>query len=112
MLVTISFISKVAITNGHSYYYIQMSRAPYADPRYNTGLECGPNAGDFGQTNSDYAAGQRVTQSFFEDLSCRGPVHGDVSLVIATGPTSGAPTGAVPGQSVGRDVGRFNLNIP
>ncbi|MGB0095278.1 MAG: hypothetical protein WBP81_22415 [Solirubrobacteraceae bacterium] len=89
-----------------------MSRAPYSDPRYPTGLECGAGASDFGQSNSDYAAGQRVTFSMFENLSCRGPVHGDISLVINTGPSTPAPTPAVRGQSIGRDVGHFTVNIP
>ena len=111
-LVQISFISRVPITNGHSYYYVQMSRAPYPDPRYRTGLECGAGASDFGQTSSDYAAGQRVTFSMFENLSCRGPVHGDVSLVINTGPSTQAPTPAVRGQSIGRQVGDFAVKIP
>jgi hypothetical protein len=111
-LVQVSFLSHVAITNSHSYYYIQMSRAPYQDPRYPTGLSCNPGSSDFGQTNSDYAAGQRVTFSMFENLSCRGPVHGDVSLVIDTGPAAPAPMPAVKGQSIGREVGHFTIDIP
>lgn len=114
-LVVISFISKVPITNGHSYYYTQMTRAPHTDPRYARGRnaeQCGPNNGDFGQTNSDYRPGQLVKQYFFENLDCRGPVHGNVSLVITKGPTAPAPTGAVPGQSIGREVGRFSFNVP
>jgi hypothetical protein len=115
VLVLISFVSKVPITNGHSYYYIQMTRAPHTDPRYAHGADaeqCGPANGDGGQTNSDYREGQLVEQYFFENLSCRGPVHGDVSLVITRGPTAPAPTGAEPGLSVGREVGRFNVNVP
>jgi hypothetical protein len=111
ILVEISFVSRVPITNGRSYYYIQMSRPPHPDPRYRGGLQCA-GAGDFGQTNSDYAAGQRVTQSVFENLSCRGVARGDVTLVTTTGPSAPAPMPAVPGQSVGRDVGRFNFTIP
>jgi hypothetical protein len=110
-LVQIRFISRVPITNGHSYYYIQMSRAPHPDARYRTGLRCA-GASDFGQTNSDYAAGQPVTFSMFENLSCQGPVHGRISLVINTGPTTQAPTPAVRGQSIGREVGHFTINIP
>ena len=114
-LVQISFISRVPITNSHSYYYIQMTRAPYTDPRYargGNGEQCGPDNGDFGQTNFDYAAGERVTFSMFESLSCRGPIHGDVSLVIDTGPSTQAPMPAVKGQSLGRDVGHFTVNVP
>jgi len=111
VLVQISFVSHLAITNGHSYYYFQMNRPPYPNPRYPSNLECA-GAGDFGQTNSDYAAGQRVTFSEFENLSCMGPVRGDVSLVINTGPSTPAPTPAIPGQSVGRDVGHFRFKVP
>ena len=111
-LVQISWVSRVAISNGHSYYYVQMSRAPYTDPRYRPGEECGGGAADFGQTNSDYAAGQRIVFSMFEPLTCRGPVHGNVTLVITTGPRQPGPMGAVRGQSVGRNVGQFSFNVP
>lgn len=115
VLAVISFVSKLPITNGHSYYYIQMTRAPYTDPRYargGNGEACGPQNGDFGQTNADYRRGQIVEQYFFENLGCRGPVHGDISLVITRGPASPAPMGAAPGLSIGREVGRFSFNVP
>ena len=48
----------------------------------------------------------------FENLSCRGPVHADVSLVINTGPSAPAPMPAVKGQSIGREVGHFTIDIP
>jgi hypothetical protein len=111
-LVQISWVSRVAISNGHSYYYVQMGRAPYTDPRYRPGEQCGGGAGDFGQTNSDYAAGQRIVFFMFEPLTCRGPVRGNVTLVITTGPTQPGPMGAVRGQSVGREVGHFGFTLP
>ncbi|MDQ6692465.1 MAG: hypothetical protein M3Z13_06830, partial [Candidatus Dormibacteraeota bacterium] len=111
VLVQIRFVSRIAIENGHSYYYFEMNRPPYSNPRYPSGLQCA-GAGDFGQTNSDYAAGQQVTLSMFESLSCMGPVKGDVSLVITTGPSRPAPTPAVRGQSAGRDVGHFSFTLP
>jgi hypothetical protein len=111
-LVQLSWVSRVAVRNGHSYYYVQMSRAPYTDPRYRPGEECGGGAGDFGQTNSDYGAGQRIVFSMFEPLTCRGPVHGNVTLVITTGPTQPGPMGAVRGQSVGREVGHLSFTLP
>ena len=114
VLVVISFISRVAITSGRSYYFLQSSRPPHPDPRYLTpGEHCGNYGGsDFGQTNSDYAKGQRVTQWFFEGLSCRGTVHGNVTLVSITGPSTPAPEPAMAGQSVGREVGHFSFNVP
>jgi hypothetical protein len=114
VLVIISFASTVAIKSGRSYYYFQTSRASHPDPRYSRGgnsEECG-NGGDFGQTNSDYRRGQLVSQYLFEGLSCRGLVHGDISLVILNGPASPAPTGAIPGQTVGRRVGSFSFAVP
>jgi hypothetical protein len=113
VLVVVSFISRTAITNGHSYYYLQMTRAPQPDPRYlRFSEECGGGASDFGQTNSDYAKGQQVTQWFFENLSCRGIVHGNVTLVSITGPATPAPMPALRGQSVGREVGHFSFTVP
>ena len=43
-------------------------------------------------TNVDYQAGARVTQSQFVALQPRGVIHGDVSLVITTGPSAPAPS--------------------
>ena len=43
-------------------------------------------------TNVDYKAGARVTQSQFVALQPRGVIHGDVSLVITTGPSAPAPS--------------------
>lgn len=112
ILVQVSFVSRVAITNSHSYYYLQMSRAPYQDPRYPVVLSCNAGRGEFAQSNSGHSAGQRVTFSMFENLSCCGPVHGDVSVVINTGPSAPAPMRPVRGQSIGRDVGHFTIDIP
>lgn len=112
VLVVISFTSRVAITNGHSYYYIQMGRPPHPDPRYLTRGEHCPGGSDFGQTTSDYVRGQRVSQWFFESLGCRGTARGNVTLVSTTGPSAPAPEPAVSGQSVGREVGRFSFSVP
>ena len=115
VLVVISFVSKVAITDGHSYYYFEMTHAPHTDLPYardGNGVECGRGARDFGQTNSNYREGQRVTQYVFENLSCRGQVLGNVSLVVTTGPATPAPTNALRGQSIRRNVGQFSFNVP
>jgi hypothetical protein len=69
-------------------------------------------AGEGGETNSDYAAGQRVVQWIFENLSCQGIAHGNVTLVTATGPSAPAPIPALPGQSAGREVGHFSVKVP
>lgn len=59
-----------------------------------------------------YGAGERVTVGFFEPLTCHGIGHGNVTLVIATGPSEPAPIPAVSGQSVGREVGHFSVTLP
>jgi hypothetical protein len=104
-----SFISRVAVTNGHSYYYFTVDRPPHENPRYGQ-LVCGGS--DFGQTNTDYSAGERVVLSSFENLSYQGVAHGNVTLVITTGPTAPAPMPAIPGQSAGREVGHFSFTVP
>jgi hypothetical protein len=108
-LILMSWISRVPVTNGHSYYYFTISRPPHPNPRYGR-LACAGSS-DFGQTDSDYAAGQRITQWTFENLSCQGVAHGKVSLVIDTGPATPAPM-PPGGPSVGREVGNFSVNIP
>jgi hypothetical protein len=109
-LLTISFTSRVAVTTGRSYYYISFGNPPHHDRRYQFSACAG--GGQFGQTNSDYAAGQRVVQSMFVPLGCRGAAHGTVTLVIQNGPAQAAPMPAVAGQSVGREVGSFGFAVP
>jgi hypothetical protein len=109
-LLTITFTSRTAVTTGRSYYYISFGNPPHHDPRYRFSACAG--GGQFGQTNSDYAAGQRVVQSMFVPLGCEGTARGDVTLVIQNGPAQAAPMPAVPGQSVGREVGSFNFVVP
>lgn len=108
-LVVISWISRVSITSGHSYYYFRINRPPHFKPRYGS-ITCA-GSGDFGQTNSDYAVGQRVTEWMFEPLSCQGDARGNVSLVVDRGPASPGPMPAG-GPSGGREVGTFSVEIP
>lgn len=110
VLVQISFITHVPIINGQSYYYFQMNSPPEVNPRYPSQLSCAGN-GAFGESTSDYTAGERVTFSVFESLSCMGAVNGQIQLVTTTGPSTPAPMGAQPGQSIGRQVGGFNFTI-
>jgi hypothetical protein len=98
-LLVVSFISRVAITTGRSYYYVTYSTAPNGTPR------CGGT--NFGPTHSDYAAGQRVVFTTFVVLACPGVAHGDVTLKIADGAT--AP---FPGAGAGREVGHFTFTVP
>ncbi len=106
-LLVVSFTSRVAITSGHSYYYLNLL-PPFRHGRY---PRCaGGGIGD--PTSSDYTAGQRVTQTFFYALHCHGVIRGNVTLVMTTGPTAPSPSGATPGESVGREVGRFAIMVP
>jgi hypothetical protein len=108
--VVIIWISRVAVTNGRSYYYYAVS-SPNPEGS-DTVTACG--AGQYSdQTDSDYTAGQRVVESFFVPLTCHGTSHGNVTLVITTHPST--PAGAVPatpGQSIGREVDHFSFRIP
>jgi hypothetical protein len=119
-LVVISFTSRVAVTNAQSYYYIQLC---YPPPNANSHIprwfqrlsrktfEC--FFGGLGDpTDIDYKAGAHITNSELIGLRPRGVIHGDVSLVITTGPAAPAPSPATKGQSVGRDVGHFTINMP
>jgi len=118
-LLVVSFTARVAVTNGHSYYYIQTCDPPNAHsqiPRWfqrlsRKNFECF-YGGSEAPTSVDYKAGARVTQSQFVSLQPRGVIHGDVSLVITTGPTAPTPSPATKGQSIGRDVGHFALQAP
>jgi hypothetical protein len=109
-LVIISWISRVPVKSGHSYYYYTINSPPLN--RYDVVTACGASqASD--QTDSNYTAGQRVVQSFFVPLTCHGVTHGNVTLVTTTAPFT--PAGAMPavrGQSVGREVGHYSLRIP
>jgi hypothetical protein len=109
VLVVFSFISRVAVTNGHSYYYFTINRPPRINPR-NGQPVCG--GGGFGETLRDYSAGERVVEWSFENLRCPGRARGTVTLVITTGPSAPAPMPAVHGQSVGREVGNFTFTVP
>lgn len=111
-LVVFSWISRVAVTNSRSYY-----RFTFIPPRVsrNPGEQtskCGTSGQAFGQTTSDYKAGQRVARWFLVPLTCHGAAHGNVSLVITTGPSAPFPEPPPQGQSVARDVGHFTAIVP
>jgi hypothetical protein len=117
-LAVIRFTARVPVTNGHSYYDIQTCNptAGRSIPRWFKRLrrrtfECF-YGGEGGPTESDYKAGTRVTYTESIPLRPAGVVHGDVSLVITTGPSQPGPSPAAPGQSIARDVGHFTITVP
>ncbi len=117
-MLVIRFTARIAITNGHRYSYIHTCK-PASGRRIpewfqrlsHRKFQCF-YGGQGGPTESDYKAGTRITYTQSVPLHPAGVVHGDVSLVNTTGPSQPGPPPAVPGQSVGRDVGHFTVRIP
>jgi hypothetical protein len=106
LLVTVSFVSRVAITNSRSYYYFDFQNpGPEAPGEPSI---CDRNDGQFGGTYSDYRIGQRVEDTQFVP-ACRGVVQGSVTLVTDTSPTIPAPQ-APTNASRNLIVGDFTIN--
>ena len=117
-LAVIRFTARVAVTNGHSYYYIQTCNPGGGRPipRWFKRLsrrhfECF-YGGSGGPTESNSRAGTRITYTQSVPLRPAGVIYGDVSLVITTGPSQPGPSAAAPGQSIARDVGQFTIKVP
>jgi hypothetical protein len=110
--VTVSFVSRVAITNERSYYSINVTDAPHRDPGDSPNDACGA-AGEGGGTYRDIHVGERVRLQIGEGLPCYGPVRGVVDLVFQTGASAlGGPAFAPVGVGVHRIVGRFSYVVP
>ena len=106
--VTVSFISRVAITNSSSYYYIEIDNpSPKAPGEPST---CDPSNAVFGGTDSNYRAGQRVHDVENPPL-CRGTLHGSVTLIVPIGPSVPSPM-APTSQSTNLPVGEFTIHVP
>jgi hypothetical protein len=103
LLVQVSFTSRVAIPDSHSYYRIEMSYAHHRG--CTTGASGGP-------TDSDIAAGQRVVQRSLVPYRCPGIVHGTVNYVATEGAASSMPVVGLPGQGKPLPVGRFSFDVP
>ena len=117
-LAVIHFTARVAVTNGDSYYDIQICNPTGGRPiprwfkRLTRRTFLCFYGGSDGPTESDYTAGTRITYTESVPLRPAGVVHGDVSLVITTGPSQPGLSPATPGQSVARDVGHFTITVP
>jgi hypothetical protein len=103
LLVQISFNSRIAIPDSHSYYRIEMSYA------HHRGCTTG---GSGGPTDSDIRAGQRVVQRSFVPYRCPGIVHGTLSYVPTEGAAGSTPVIGLPGQGKPVPVGRFSFVVP
>jgi len=102
----VSFASRVAITNSSSYYYINFQNpSPKSAGEPST---CDPSFSQFGGTYSDYRIGQRVDET--ESIpACHGVVHGSVTLITDTSPTTPSPQ---PPRAGSRNllVGKFTID--
>jgi hypothetical protein len=103
LLVRISFVSRIAIPDSRSFYEFNLEMAHSAT--------C-TTGGTFGPTNSDIAAGQRVTMSMFVPYRCPGVVKGTVSYVPLVGPATSIPVAGLPGQGAALPVGRLSFRVP
>jgi hypothetical protein len=83
LLLVVDFTARVAVTNFDSHYEINTSD-PY-DPGNPT---CpGPGAGNFGPTQTNLRAGQRVRYTEFVNPTCRGISHITIGFVTVDGPS-------------------------
>jgi hypothetical protein len=103
LLVRISFVSRIAIPDSRSFYEFNLEMPHSAT--------C-TTGGTGGPTNSDIAAGQRVSTNMFVPYRCPGVVKGTVSYVPLVGPATSMPVAGLPGQGRAVLVGRFNFSVP
>jgi hypothetical protein len=103
LLVRISFISRVAITDSRSFYEFNLTMPPSRS--CTTGGEGGP-------TNADIRAGQHVSKSMFVPYRCAGTVRGNVTYVPLVGPATSMPVAGLPGQGASIPVGSFAFRVP
>ncbi|HWH11455.1 MAG TPA: hypothetical protein VG165_10030 [Solirubrobacteraceae bacterium] len=104
LLVEVSFSSRIAIPDSHSYYSFGVTGA--------NSPTCTINSGQFGSTDSDIRVGARVSQRFLIPYSCPGVAHGTVSYVPTTGPASSMSVVGLPGQTASIPVGQFSFDVP
>ncbi len=103
LLVEISFTSRVAITDSHSFYEFNLTM-----PRSRTCTTGGEN----GPTNADIRAGQRVSTRMFVPYRCPGIVRGSVTYVPLVRAATAMPVPGLPGQGTAITVGTFSFRIP
>jgi len=102
--VKISFVSRVAVTNSSTYYYIELDNPSPEAPGEPS--RCDPYTAADGTTDSDYRAGQRVTMTL-PVAPCRGLANGTVTLVSNGDFVDHLPGGPGSHRFV---VGTFNVN--
>jgi hypothetical protein len=99
VLVDVSFIARVPVTNSRSYYEASLSYAK----------KPGCTVGGLDEpTNADIHAGRRVLMQDFHPLTCPGPVHGVVRYVQGSASASLGLPGSPRASSI--LVGRFAID--
>jgi len=106
VLVTLTWKTRVAVTNQDSYYEVYTKATPAAGRG-----KCGTGVG-FGPTETDFKAGQQVTYTTWMPLRCPGVSHGRVVFVQDTGPAGSMPVPAQPGEGPDIPVGKFSVVVP
>ena len=108
MLLVVEFTARAAVTNFDSHYEINTS-----DPNDPGKPRCpGAGAGQFGPTQQNLRAGQRVRYTEFVNRSCPGLSRITVGYVTVDGPSGAAPVPGLPGQSAEIPVGKATVAIP
>ena len=108
LLLVVEFVAHAAVTNFDSHYEINTSDPP--DPR---NRQC-PVAGasQFGPTQTNLRAGQRVRYTEFVDRACPGLTRIRVGYVTVDGPSGDMPVPGLPGQSGEIPVGQTTFAVP
>ena len=108
LLLVVEFTARAAVTNFDSHYEIN-TREPLAPGN----PKCpGAGASQFGPTQTNLRAGQRVRYTEFVDRACPGLVRITVGYVTVDGPSGAEPVPGLPGQSAEIPVGEATLAIP
>jgi hypothetical protein len=108
LLLVVEFTARAAVQSFDSHYEIKTS-----DPIDSRNPSCpGAGASQFGPTQTNLRAGQRVRYTEFVDRACMGVSHIVVGYVTVDGPSGAAPVPGLPGQSAEIPVGRATFVIP
>jgi hypothetical protein len=108
LLLVVEFTARAAVTNFDSHYEIDTSDP--SDPRDRSCPVAG--ASQFGPTQRNLRAGQRVRYTEFVDRGCPGETRVSVGYVTVDGPSGDEPVPGLPGQSGEIPVGHTTFEIP
>lgn len=108
LLLVVEFTARAAVTSFDSHYEINTSEvvAP-GNPKCQ-----GAGASQFGPTQTNLRAGQRVRHTELVDRACPGLARIAVGYVTVDGPSGDVPVPGLPGQSAEIPVGHTTFAIP